>query len=676
MIWGPRLRLGPAAAWCLAFVLVTMGLSQGAAQSLECAEIGESFRALLPYHLSQSSQVNRPDDLTLARSFVIETLLSLDPQQNFLTKKEVEGALPRTLAEAQTLFVSLGLDLNVLRLPPGFAEKRRTPSAPKLTALHSHSSPSRFPRAQADCRGVDPIYQLIKRAAQRNFTWFPSLATVAVSRSTPAPVAKAKPPYHFADDPRLHWPNDERELKEKFHLTLWQANRGMNSGLSPSARQRPPPDDTNSALSVALAQINRQRHSQRNLSPQQFYAYILKGLLRALDPHSDFLIGAQRARYRALYEPQGRRLPFRLIEDAAGLRFADLKGAAAAKLFSSDLLLAINGQEVINLSPAAAQEILQGSAANPSVQVTVRRQGRAQTIEVHLPPQSDSSPERLAVKLLDKKGGIYLIRIGHFYAGSARDLAVAMAGLLKPEKGAPDLRGLILDLRDNPGGTVSDALSAAGAFVDSGPLLRQRGFALGSNPTQFEDVIKYDNHPGVIFSGPITILVNRNTASAAEIFASALQEYRVGILIGAGDARTYGKWTVQTVVPHLSSMVKLTTHAYFSPQGRSFQNIGMPVDIVLPDLGENRPWKEQRSRHRFAEPPHITNRPKWVQAVQRTWQAQLETLEKSMLARGARGRPLVNKDPALEEATLVTGDWLALRQRAAQNQPRCNKRVL
>jgi carboxyl-terminal processing protease len=147
---------------------------------------------------------------------------------------------------------------------------------------------------------------------------------------------------------------------------------------------------------------------------------------------------------------------------------------------------------------------------------------------------------------------------------------------LRDANGAP-LRGLLLDLRSNPGGVLSAAVAAADAFIDSGPLVRTRGRLATSN-------LSYSAHAGDVLHGaPIVVLVDSGTASAAEVLAGALQDHERGRLVGS---RTFGKGSIQSVVPLANGdAVKLTTGRYFTPDGHSIQAHGLVPDVALTGKG-------------------------------------------------------------------------------------------
>ncbi len=138
-----------------------------------------------------------------------------------------------------------------------------------------------------------------------------------------------------------------------------------------------------------------------------------------------------------------------------------------------------------------------------------------------------------------------------------------------------NLAGIIVDLRNNTGGLLSTAVDAASYFIDSGVIVRTKGPAVGDRP--------YSSRGNNIPNLPLAVLVNEGTASAAEIMAGAIQDYRVGVLIGR---KTFGKGLVQEIVMRLpdGGAIKLTTAEYFTPLGRAVQEVGLKPDIEVPKV--------------------------------------------------------------------------------------------
>ena len=175
-------------------------------------------------------------------------------------------------------------------------------------------------------------------------------------------------------------------------------------------------------------------------------------------------------------------------------------------------------------------------------------------------------------------GGYGYVRITQFSDSTPADLDLALASL-RPA-GRVGLRGLVLDLRGNPGGVLESATDVADEFIDSGMIVRAEGRAPDA---RFE----IDATPGDVLNGaPVVVLVDAGSASGSEIVASALRDHGRATLIGE---RTYGKGSVQTVIPLRDGQaLKLTTSRYFTPSGVSINKRGLEPDVLLPNAAISR----------------------------------------------------------------------------------------
>jgi len=163
------------------------------------------------------------------------------------------------------------------------------------------------------------------------------------------------------------------------------------------------------------------------------------------------------------------------------------------------------------------------------------------------------------------------IRISNFQSKTARDLVSEISNLKKENE--TELKGLVLDLRNNPGGVLSAAADVSDAFLDEGKLVFTRGRVENS---EFE----FNAKPGDIMNGlPVVVLINGGSASASEIVAGALQDHKRAVIMGS---KSFGKGSVQTIQELRSGgAVKITTARYFTPSGRSIQGEGITPDIIL-----------------------------------------------------------------------------------------------
>jgi len=305
----------------------------------------------------------------------------------------------------------------------------------------------------------------------------------------------------------------------------------------------------------------------------------IHGLLLELDPHSAYFDREQSQAFAehtsGSYEGIGAEL---ILQPANNTLLViapiDDTPAARAGLRSGDVITAIDGAPV---STIESMEPLRG-AAGTQVRLTIEREGQRpfdltivrETIRI----------SSVRSRLLEP--GYAYIRISAFQADTAADFEKHLSRLQQQTTGA--LKGLVLDLRSNPGGLLSAAVQIADDLLDEGVIVSTRGrVALGD--TRFEAT------PGDILNGaPIMVLVDVGSASASEVLAAALRDNQRARIIGS---RTFGKGSVQTIMPlDNGDSVKLTTARYYTPSGKSIQATGLVPDVELQpqtDNGEDDP---------------------------------------------------------------------------------------
>jgi len=186
-----------------------------------------------------------------------------------------------------------------------------------------------------------------------------------------------------------------------------------------------------------------------------------------------------------------------------------------------------------------------------------------------------------SVKSRTLEPGFGYIRLSHFQARTTEDMRTAIDALKKENKS--DIKGLILDLRNNPGGVLNAAVGVSDAFITDGLIVYTQG-------RQEDSRLQFKAGPDDVLGGaPLVVLVNGGSASASEIVAGALQDHRRALIMGT---QTFGKGSVQTIVPiDDTTALKLTTARYYTPSGRSIQAQGIAPDLVL-ERGEFKPKEE------------------------------------------------------------------------------------
>ncbi|HVS78242.1 MAG TPA: S41 family peptidase [Steroidobacteraceae bacterium] len=304
------------------------------------------------------------------------------------------------------------------------------------------------------------------------------------------------------------------------------------------------------------------------MSDRKLMDAAIRGMVSALDPHSAYLDSEEFEETRLSTMGSYPGVGIEVAADGSAVKILHaIQGSPAelAGLRAGDEIVAIDGKEV-GSDVSGAIEHMRGVSGS-TVTLTVRRAGtpapltfalKRANVEVHSVTYQSLSP------------GYGYVRIEDFSDTTPDEVSAAISKLQRNNPGG--LRGLVLDLRDNPGGVLESGVAVADDFLNEGVILTAQG---RTPDARFE----MDATPGDLMNGaPIVVLVNSGTASAAEIVSAALKDHGRALLIGH---KTYGKGTVQTVIPlQYGGAVKLTTSRYFTPSGGSVQGKGIVPDIV------------------------------------------------------------------------------------------------
>jgi carboxyl-terminal processing protease len=295
----------------------------------------------------------------------------------------------------------------------------------------------------------------------------------------------------------------------------------------------------------------------------------ITGMLRELDPHSSFLKPDD---YKELQiETKGKfgGLGIEItIRDNILTVVSPLEDTPADKagIQANDQIMKIDDQPTQDMSLMDAVQKMRGPKGS-KVKLTVLRKGQQKPLEFELVRDIISIQ---SVKSFTLEPGFGYVRISSFQSGTAVDLRKALSQF---EAENPGLQGLILDLRNDPGGLLDQAVEVSDEFLDEG-LIVYTGGRLENQKMRFEAHKKAKPH-----TYPIVVLVNSGSASASEIVAGALQDHKRAIIMGE---QTFGKGSVQTVIPlNDGSALRLTTSLYYTPSGRSIQAKGITPDIMV-----------------------------------------------------------------------------------------------
>jgi carboxyl-terminal processing protease len=296
----------------------------------------------------------------------------------------------------------------------------------------------------------------------------------------------------------------------------------------------------------------------------------IRGMLSGLDPHSAYLDAEEFTELQVGTTGQFGGLGIEVgMEDGFVKVIAPIDDTPAerAGVQAGDLIIRLDDTPVKGMSLNDAVKIMRGKPGS-AIELTIVREGLDKPIKINI-TRDIIKVKSVRARMLDP--GYGYLRISQFQSKTADYMVDAIDDLIKENKGP--LKGLILDLRNNPGGVLNGAVAVSDAFLTKGMIVYTEGRIADSR-------LRFNATPDDIIDGaPLVVLVNQGSASASEIVAGALQDHKRAIIVGA---KTFGKGSVQTILPLSSdSALKLTTARYYTPSGRSIQAEGITPDIVL-----------------------------------------------------------------------------------------------
>ncbi|MCF6249776.1 MAG: S41 family peptidase [Methylococcaceae bacterium] len=296
----------------------------------------------------------------------------------------------------------------------------------------------------------------------------------------------------------------------------------------------------------------------------------IKGMLSGLDPHSAYLDTEQYKELREGTTGQFGGLGIEVTMENGFVKVVspiDDTPAERAGMKAGDLVVRLDEKPVKGMTLADAVKIMRGEPGSIIV-LTVIREGEEAPLKVSI-TRAIIKVKSVKNRILEKDFGY--LRISSFQSRTGQGVIDAVVELTKENKG--DLKGLVLDLRNNPGGVLNAAVEVSDAFLEKGLIVYTEGRIKNSE-------MRFNASPGDVVNGiPIVVLINAGSASASEIVAGALQDHKRAIIMGK---KSFGKGSVQTILPTSgNAAVKLTTARYYTPSGRSIQAEGIEPDVVL-----------------------------------------------------------------------------------------------
>lgn len=302
---------------------------------------------------------------------------------------------------------------------------------------------------------------------------------------------------------------------------------------------------------------------------EQMIEAAITGMLASLDPHSSYMNAKSFREMQVQTRGQFGGLGIQVTLENSVIKVIspiDDTPAARAGIEPNDLITHLDGEPVAGMTLEQAVEKMRGKVGT-DIKLTVRRASKKDAFDVTL-TRAVVQIQSVRSRMEDNIG---YVRITSFNEQTEAGLKKAVSGFR--EKHGKDLQGVVLDLRNNPGGLLDQAVAVSDAFLEKGEIVSTRS-------RRAEDTQRFNARSGDITGGlPIVVLINGGSASASEIVAGALQDHRRAVVLGT---KSFGKGSVQTIVPLPGhGAMRLTTARYYTPSGRSIQAKGIDPDILV-----------------------------------------------------------------------------------------------
>lgn len=316
----------------------------------------------------------------------------------------------------------------------------------------------------------------------------------------------------------------------------------------------------------------------------------INGMLTSLDPHSGFLppddFDDMRQQTRGSFGGLGIEVT---QEDGMIKVVTPMDGTPADKagVEPGDLITHVDGESLMGLTLGQAVDLMRGPVGSEII-ITIMRDGVSEPFDLSIIRDTI----RLQAVRVRTEGQNIILRVTTFNEQTFPNLRDGLQEAIDELGGLENLGGVILDLRNNPGGLLTQAIRVTDAFLDQGEIVSTRGRSEGTGE-------RFSAQAGDLIDGkPLVVLINSGSASASEIVAGALQDHRRAIVVGT---RSFGKGSVQTVIPlRGDGAIRLTTSRYYTPSGRSIQALGVSPDILV-----EQPRRQPIEQDQVEEQPRI-----------------------------------------------------------------------
>lgn len=297
----------------------------------------------------------------------------------------------------------------------------------------------------------------------------------------------------------------------------------------------------------------------------------INGMLTSLDPHSSYLSPKDALKMRDQTRGEFGGLGIEVTQEEGFVKVVspiDETPASEAGIEAGDFITHVDGESLLGLTLDDAVELMRGPVGSEII-ITVVREGESEPFDVSLVRDTI----QLTAVRSRTVGNAVVMRVTTFNEQTYPKLKEGLEEQIEAAGGIDKVSGIVIDLRNNPGGLLNQAIAVSDAFLEEGEIVSTRG-------RDSADSDRTNATPGDLAQGkPIVVLINGGSASASEIVAGALQDHRRAIVVGT---KSFGKGSVQTIMPlRGDSAMRLTTARYYTPSGRSIQAVGVSPDIVV-----------------------------------------------------------------------------------------------
>ncbi|MCG7521588.1 S41 family peptidase [Ruegeria sp. Ofav3-42] len=307
------------------------------------------------------------------------------------------------------------------------------------------------------------------------------------------------------------------------------------------------------------------------VEPEELIEAAIDGMLTSLDPHSSYLSPDDAEQMRVQTRGEFGGLGIEVTQEEGFVKVVspiDDTPADEAGIEAGDFITHVDGESILGLTLDKAVDLMRGPVGSEIV-ITVVREGEQEPFDVTIIRDTI----KLTAVRARTEGTSVVLRVTTFNDQTFPNLQEGLNEQIEEAGGLEKVNGVVLDLRNNPGGLLTQAIKVSDAFLNEGEIVSTRG----RDPSDGE---RFNATPGDLAEGkPIVVLINGGSASASEIVAGALQDHRRAIVVGT---KSFGKGSVQTVMPlRGDGAMRLTTSRYYTPSGRSIQALGVSPDIIV-----------------------------------------------------------------------------------------------